>query len=97
MFAPICQESLKLDLNELIGWMVRLRNQTSHFMHGYWLCTPARTLSISGLKSRVLKLPFLTKNDGGKWSRFFYFEIHQAPSEFTLAKTELLYTKNAGA
>ena len=33
--APICQESLKLDLNELIGWMVRLRNQTSHFMHGY--------------------------------------------------------------
>ena len=24
------------------------------------LCTPARTLSISGLKSRVLKLPFMT-------------------------------------
>ena len=35
----------------------------------------ARTLSISGLKSQVLK------NDGEKWSRIFYFEIHQAPSE----------------
>ena len=34
-FAPICQESLKLDLNDLIGWMVTLCNQTSHFMHGY--------------------------------------------------------------
>ena len=28
--------------------------------HSKWLCTPARTLSISGLKSQVLKLPFLT-------------------------------------
>ena len=45
------------------------------------LNTPARTLSISGLKSRVLKLSFLRlKNDGKKWSRI-YFEIHQAPSE----------------
>ena len=35
LFAPICQESLKLDLNDLIGWMVKLRNQASHFMHGY--------------------------------------------------------------
>ena len=35
LFAPICQDSLKLDLNDLIGWMVKLRNQTSHFMHGY--------------------------------------------------------------
>ena len=33
--------------------------------------TPARTLSISGLKSRVFKLQ----------SRIFYFEIHRAPSE----------------
>ena len=43
--------------------------------------TPARTLSISGLKSRVLKLSFFElKNDGKKCSRI-YFEIHQAPSE----------------
>ena len=41
------------------------------------LATPARTISISGLKSRVLKL---LKNDGKKWSRI-YFEIHLAPSE----------------
>ena len=33
--------------------------------------TPARTLSISGLKSR----------DGEKWSRIFHLEIHRAPSE----------------
>ena len=32
-------------------------------------------------KSRVLKLTFLALNDGEKWSRFFYFEIHRAPSE----------------
>ena len=38
--------------------------------------TPARTLSLSGLKSRVFKL----KNDGKKWSRI-YFEIDRAPSE----------------
>ena len=43
--------------------------------------TPARTHSISGLKSRVLKLPFCLEIDGEKWSRIFYFEIHQAPSE----------------
>ena len=43
--------------------------------------TPARTCSISGLKSRVLKFTFLSlKNDGKKWSRI-YFEIHRAPSE----------------
>ena len=29
----------------------------------------------------TVQLPFLTKNDGEKWSRIFYFEIHQAPSE----------------
>ena len=46
--------------------------------------TPARTHSISGLKSRVLKLTFLLKNDGEKWSRIFYFEIHRAPSELLL-------------
>jgi hypothetical protein len=45
------------------------------------ISTPARTLSISGLKSRVLKLPFRLKNDGEKWSRIFYFEIHRTPSE----------------
>ena len=37
--------------------------------HAHVLRTPARTLSTSGLKSRVFKLPF------------FYFEIHRAPSE----------------
>jgi hypothetical protein len=26
-------------------------------------------------------LTFLAKNDGEKWSRIFYFEINQAPSE----------------
>ncbi len=43
--------------------------------------TLAGTLSINGLKSRVLKLPFLLKNDSEKWSKIFYFEIHRAPSE----------------
>ena len=43
--------------------------------------TPARTPRISGLKSQVLKLPFLTKKDGEKWSRIVYFEIHRAPSK----------------
>ena len=43
--------------------------------------TPARTLSVSGLKSRVLKLPFWLKNDGEKWYRIFYFENQRAPSE----------------
>ena len=41
------------------------------------MVTPARTLSISGLKSRIL---FEPKNDGKKWSRI-YFEIDRAPSE----------------
>ena len=45
--------------------------------------TPVRTHSISGLKSQVLKLTFLTY-DGEKWSRIFYFEIQQAPSELLL-------------
>ena len=36
---------------------------------------------ISGLKPRVLKLTFFAKNDGEKWSRILYFEIHPAPSE----------------
>ena len=52
-----------------------------HHIHTYLRITPARTHLISGLKSRVLKLPFLTKNDGEKWSRIFYFEILLAPSE----------------
>jgi hypothetical protein len=43
-------------------------------MDELWRTTPVRTLLISGLKSRVLKLVFLT-------SRIFYFEIHRAPSE----------------
>jgi len=51
--------------------------------------TPARTHSISGLKSRVLKFTFLALNDSEKWHRIFYFEIHRAPSELLLpsAKT----------
>ena len=40
------------------------------------MVTPARTLSISGLKSRIL---FEPKNDGKKWSRI-YFEIDRAPA-----------------
>ena len=40
--------------------------------------TPARTHSISGLKSRVLKLTFFSLKM--MWSRI-YFEIDQAPSE----------------
>ena len=43
--------------------------------------TPASTLSISGLKSRVFKVLFLTTNDLEEWPRIFYFEIHRAPSE----------------
>ena len=43
--------------------------------------TPARTHSIRGLKSRVLKLTFFYfENDGKKWSGI-YFEIHRALSE----------------
>ena len=43
--------------------------------------TPARTHSIRGLKSRVLKLTFFYfENDGKKWSGI-YFEIHRPPSE----------------
>ena len=43
--------------------------------------TPARTLSRSGLKSRVLKLPFFNLKLMIKNSLDFFFEIHQAPSE----------------
>jgi hypothetical protein len=51
--------------------------------HTYYIhtLTPARTHSISRPKSRVLKLAFFGYNDGEKWSRTFYFEIHRAPSE----------------
>ena len=38
-------------------------------------CTPAWTLFISGLKSRVLKLPFLLKNYGKKWFRLFILKF----------------------
>ena len=37
--------------------------------------TPARTLFISELKSSVLKLPFLLKNDGKEWSRLFILKF----------------------
>ena len=43
--------------------------------------TPARTLSISGLKSRVLKLPFFNLKMMMKNGLDFFFEIHRAPSE----------------
>ena len=46
-------------------------------VHAYMHNTPVRTHSISGLKSRVMKLSFLSLK---KWSRI-YFEIDQAPSE----------------
>ena len=54
-----------------------------------YISTPARTLSIKGLKSRVLKLPFWLKNDGEKWSRIFYIEIHRAPSELLLPTAKI--------
>ena len=50
----------------------------------WFVVTPARTHFIRWLKSKVLKSTFLTKNDGEKWSRIFYFEIQQAPSELLL-------------
>ena len=41
--------------------------------------TPVRTLSISGLKSRVLNLPFFFfKNDGKKWSRLFNLKFTES-------------------
>ena len=51
--------------------------------------TPARTHSIRGLKSRVLKLTFFYfENDGKKWSGI-YFEIHRAPSELLLPSAKI--------
>ena len=41
------------------------------FQPNMFLFTPARTYFLSGLKSQVLKLTFLTSNDGEKWSRVF--------------------------
>ena len=46
--------------------------------------TPARTLLMSGLKSRVLKLSFLSLKMMVKIGLEFYFEIHRAPSELLL-------------
>ena len=46
--------------------------------------TSLRTPRISGLKSQVMKPTFLSKNDGEKWSRIFYFEILLAPSKLLL-------------
>ena len=43
--------------------------------------TPARTLSISGLKYRVLILPFFNLKMMMKNGLDFFFEIHRAPSE----------------
>ena len=43
--------------------------------------TPARTLSISGLKSRVLKLPIFNLKMMMKNGIDFFFEIPRAPSE----------------
>ena len=53
------------------------------------LSTPARTHFITGLKSRVLKLSFLTLKEGEKWSRIFYFEIHRAHSELLLPSAKI--------
>ena len=81
---PGAAESMKMwlgqtketTIKELQGWPSMVTASTRP--------TPARTLSISGLKSRVLKLQFWLKNDGEKWPRIFYFEIHRAPSELLL-------------
>ena len=43
--------------------------------------TPARTISISELKSLVLKLTFLALKMLVKYGLGIYFEIHPAPSE----------------
>ena len=43
--------------------------------------TPARTLSLSDLKSQVLKLPFFNFKIVMKNGLDFFIEIHQAPSE----------------
>ena len=54
--------------------------------------TPARTHSISGLKSRL-------KIDGEKWSRIFYFEIHRAPAKLPgqFSHSEQIFLHWAGA
>ena len=46
-----------------------------------FIITPPRTHRICGVKSQVLKPTFRLKNDGEKWSIFFYFEILLAHSE----------------
>ena len=36
------------------------------------------------MPERGLEIMYLNINDGEKWSRIFYFEIQQAPSELLL-------------
>ena len=53
--------------------------------------TPPRTHRISGLKNvRSWNQNFWFKNDGDKWSRIFYFEIHRAPSKLLLPSAKKL-------
>ena len=67
--------------------------------------TPARTYSIRGLKSWVMKLTFLALKNDKKWSRTIYFEIHRAcsempanlPGQFSLTRQIFLHWAWAGA
>ena len=51
---------------------------TTYLDYNLEYVTPARTFSISGLKSRILKLPKVMVKSG---LDSFYFKIHRAPSE----------------
>ena len=73
------QFTVKLSKNKTVSRSKLLRKWKKIFGRITRKTTPARTLSISGLKSRVLKLTFLTFG-----LDFFYFEIHRASSESLL-------------
>ena len=49
--------------------------------------TPTRPNSITKISSLEIVI-FDLKNDGEKWSRFFYLEIQPAPSELLLLSAE---------
>ena len=49
------------------------------------ILTPARTHSISGLKSWVLKFTFLAYNDGEKWPRILFLN---SPGPFRVAAAQ---------
>ena len=75
MFLFVIQSALKNFLNEPIFCFCPEEHNWRQNFFDWLFYTPARTLFISGLKSRVLKLPFLLKNDGKKWSRLFILKF----------------------